>query len=232
MSRILNGEALALGFDLRVRTQLVKESAPAHEVRDVLTEDARACGLNFFLAGWLIIRRLLAVPVPASVPRAVHWSTSRSLLLSSTRFDPLFQLDKIKIPSPRAPSHLRVTLTFTVQRTRYMQLQKYHSRIALMSRIKQPLTQIHFHPSQLFLVNVGDMTYGHSNVVISAVVQRLFHSSSSLKRCKSLQCVYLLCGTNALPYSGIQKIISSKRLPQEITSILERRLQLAMLSSG
>jgi hypothetical protein len=168
MSRILNGEALALGFDLRVRTQLVKESAPAHEVRDVLTEDARACGLNFFLAGWLIIRRLLAVPVPASVPRAVHWSTSRSLLLSSTRFDPLFQLDKIKIPSPRAPSHLRVTLTFTVQRTRYMELQKYRPRIALMPRIKQPLTQIHFHPSQLFLVNVGDMTYGHSNVVISA----------------------------------------------------------------
>jgi hypothetical protein len=155
MSRILNGEALALGLDLRVRTQLVKKSAPAHEVRDVLTEDAGACGLNFFLAGWLIIRRLLAVPVPASVPRAVHWSTSRSLLPSSTRFYPLFQLDQIKIPSPRAPSYLRVTLTFTAQRTRYMQLQKYRPRIALMPRIEQPLTQIHFIPPQLFLVNVS-----------------------------------------------------------------------------
>jgi hypothetical protein len=116
MSRILNGEALALGLDLGVRTKLVKKSAPAHEVRDVLTEDARACGLNFFLAGWFIVRRLLAVPVLASVPRAVHWSTSRSLLPSSTRFHPLFQLDQIKIPS------LRVTLTFAAQRTRYMQL--------------------------------------------------------------------------------------------------------------
>jgi hypothetical protein len=61
--------------------------------------------LNFFLAGWFIVRRLLAVPVSASVPRAVHWSTSRSLLPSSTRFHPIFQLDQIKIPSPRAPSH-------------------------------------------------------------------------------------------------------------------------------
>jgi hypothetical protein len=168
MSRILNGKALALGLDLGVRTRLVKKSAPPHEVRDVLTEDARACGLNFFLAGWLIIRRLLAVPVLASVPRAVHWSTSRSLLPSSTRFHPSFQLDKIKIPSPRAPSHLRVTLTFTEQRTRYMQLQKYRPKVALMPRIEQPFTQIHFIPPQLFLVNVGDMTYGHSSVVISA----------------------------------------------------------------
>jgi hypothetical protein len=96
MSRILNGEALALGLDLGVRTPLVKKSAPPHEVRDVLTEDARACGLNFFLAGRLIIRRLLAVPVLASVPRAVHGSTSRSLLPSSTRFQPLFQLDQIR----------------------------------------------------------------------------------------------------------------------------------------
>jgi len=164
MSRILNGEALALGLDLGVRTRLVKKSAPLHEVRDVLTEDAKACGLNFFLAQWLIIRRLLAVPVLASVPRAVHWSTSRSLLPSSTRFHPLFQLDQIKILSPRAPSHLRVTLTFTA---RYMRLQKYRPRIALMPPIEQPLTQIHFVPPQLFLVNVGDMTYGHSNVVIS-----------------------------------------------------------------
>jgi hypothetical protein len=37
-----------------------------------------------------------------------------------------------------------------------------------MPRIEQPLTQIHFIPPQLFLVNVADMTYGHSNVVISA----------------------------------------------------------------
>jgi hypothetical protein len=57
MSRIFNGEALAFGRDLGVRTQLVKKSAPAHEVRDVLKEDARACGLNFFLAGWLISRK-------------------------------------------------------------------------------------------------------------------------------------------------------------------------------
>ena len=147
MSRILNGEALALGLDLDARTRLVKKSAPPHEVGDVLTQDARACGLNFFLAGWLIIRRLLAVPVLASVPRAVHWSTSRSLLPFSTRVHPLFQLDQIKIPSPRAPSHLRVTLTFTEQRTRYMQLQKYRPRIALMPRIEQPFTQIHFIPS-------------------------------------------------------------------------------------
>ena len=167
MSRILNGEALALGLDLGVRTRLVKKSAPPHEVRDVLTEDAGACGLNFFLARWLIIRRLLAVPVPASVLRAVHWSTSRSLLPSSTRFYLVFQLDQIKIPSPRAPSYLRVTLTFTAQRTRYMQLQKYRPRIALMPRKEQPLTQIHFIPPQLFLVNVGDVTSGHSNVVIS-----------------------------------------------------------------
>jgi hypothetical protein len=167
MSRILNGETLALGFDLGVRTRLVKKSAPPHEVRDVLTEDARACGLNFFLAGWLIIRRPLAVPVLASVPRPVHWSTSQSLIPSSTRFHPVFQLDQIKIRSSRALSHLRVTLTFTAQRTRYMRLQKYRPRIALMPPIEQPLTQIHFIPPQLFLVNVGDMTYGHSKVVIS-----------------------------------------------------------------
>ena len=37
-----------------------------------------------------------------------------------------------------------------------------------MPRIEQPLTQIHFLPPQLFLVNVGDMTYGHSNAIISA----------------------------------------------------------------
>jgi hypothetical protein len=168
MSRILNGEALALGLDLGVRTRLVKKSAPPHEVCDVLPEDASACGLNFFLAGWLIIWRLLAVPVLASVPRAVHWSTSRSLLPSFTSFHSLFQLEQIKIPSPRAPAHLRVTLTFTAQCTRYMQLQKYRPRIAVMRRIEQPLTQIHFIPPQLFLANVGDMTYGHSNVVISA----------------------------------------------------------------
>ena len=37
-----------------------------------------------------------------------------------------------------------------------------------MPRIEQPLTQIHFVPPQLFLVNVGDITYGHSNAVVSA----------------------------------------------------------------
>jgi hypothetical protein len=92
-----------------------------------------------------------------------------------------------------------------------------------MPRIEQPLTQIHFTPPQLFLVNVGDITYGHCKAVIQLLVQRHFASSSSLKRCKSLQCVYLLCGTNVLPYSAIPKIISSMRSPLEITSILEER---------
>jgi hypothetical protein len=48
-----------------------------------------------------------------------------------------------------------------------MRLQKYRPRSALMPPIEQPLTQIHFIPPQLFLVSVGDMTYGRSNVVIS-----------------------------------------------------------------
>jgi hypothetical protein len=138
-------------------------------VRDVLTEDARACGLNFLLAGWLIIRRLLAVPVLASVPRAVHWSTSRSLLPSSTRFHPLFQLDKIKIPSPRAPSHLRVTLTSTAQRTRYMHFAKISSQDRA-DVAYGTATHADSFSSLLnyFLVNVGDIIHGHCNVVISA----------------------------------------------------------------
>ena len=82
----------------------------------------------------------------------------------------------------RAVAHLRVTLTFTAQRTRYMQLQKYRPRIALMPPIEQPLTQIHFVPPQLFLVNVGDITYGHCKAVIQLLVQRHFASSSSLKK--------------------------------------------------
>jgi hypothetical protein len=49
-----------------------------------------------------------------------------------------------------------------------MQLQKYRPKIALMPRIGQPLTQIHFIPAQLFLVNVDDITYGHSNAAITA----------------------------------------------------------------
>jgi hypothetical protein len=203
MSRILNAETLALGLDFGVRTQLVKKSAPAHEVCDVLTEDARACGLNFFLVGWFVIRRLLAVPVPASVPRAMHWSTSRSLLPSSTRFHPLFQLDKIKIPSPRAPSHLRVTLTFTVQRTRYMELQKYRPRIALMPRIKQPLTQIHFIPPNYFWSTL--VTYGHSNVVISAASSTPFRVVVQPEKVQIFAVRCLLCGTNVLPYSAIPK---------------------------
>jgi hypothetical protein len=43
-----------------------------------------------------------------------------------------------------------------------------------MPRIEQPLTQIHFIPPQLFLVNVGDITYGHPNAVIAAASSTRF----------------------------------------------------------
>ena len=102
-----------------------------------------------------------------------------------------------------------------------------------MPRIEQPLTQIHFLPPQLFLVNVGDMTYGHYNAVISAASSTPFRVVVQPEKGANLcSARYLLCGTNVLPYSAIPKIISSMRSPLEITSILEERLQRAMLSNG
>jgi hypothetical protein len=55
-----------------------------------------------------------------------------------------------------------------------MRLQKYRPRIAPMPRIEQPLTQIHFIPSQLFLVNVRDMTMVIPTLLFRLLVQRLF----------------------------------------------------------
>jgi hypothetical protein len=52
------------------------------------------------------------------------------------------------------------------QRTCYLQLQKYCSRIAPVSHIEQPLTQVHFVPPNYFLVSIGDVTNGQLNVFI------------------------------------------------------------------